>query len=431
MSTEIIETSRAEQQYAIINKEYKNEYVTIDNAVVRAKEKTNLLESKIEILAVHHLDKHPLHREKSDNVGNKYQVSYVIVSSKEIKQLMGRTDGKSYEEIKRAAMGLKEKFILVENKQNHQFVMRSLYGDVAYNEGALYIEFNNDAQNIFLNLKEQYTKFPLPILFSFKKNGGFQLYKLLKSFAFSPNLPAIDMGLQQEELPMYKVSYGVNELRMTLGYVDLTQKKLKEEAGKKRPDFDKMIKEEKNPQYKRWSDFSARVIEPGVKEINALSDIYIAEVVKNTSGRGGKIDSIDFYIQHNKAYHEKNKQGILKRIETTSVPVLTEEEKNNIQDWLEDLLIDKGVSLRSKQLRTICETADYDKKKLQTALGILKNYSKDVSNTTGFLVNAIKENWQPDTSVKAKNLFKNFELDGNINVDELEKALLNKAASEN
>jgi hypothetical protein len=280
-------------------------------------------------------------------------------------------------------------------------------------------------------LKEQYTKFPLPILFSFKKNGGFQLYKLLKSFAFSPNLPAIDMGLQQEELPMYKVSYGVNELRMTLGYVDLTQKKLKEEAGKKRPDFDKMIKEEKNPQYKRWSDFSARVIEPGVKEINALSDIYIAEVVKNTSGRGGKIDSIDFYIQHNKAYHEKNKQGILKRIETTSVPVLTEEEKNNIQDWLEDLLIDKGVSLRSKQLRTICETADYDKKKLQTALDILKNYSKDVSNTTGFLVNAIKENWQPDTSVKAKNSFKNFELNGNINVDELEKALLSKAANEN
>ena len=68
----------------------------------------------------------------------------------------------------------------------------------------------------FLGLKQNFSKLKLPILFSFKRNGGFQLYKLLKSYAYPPHLPEIDMSLSQEELPSFAIYYNLTDLRMQM-----------------------------------------------------------------------------------------------------------------------------------------------------------------------------------------------------------------------
>ena len=57
--------------------EYNNQYVTISNSLLRARERTNLLESKIEILAIHQMDTTTYTREKKDTHGNSYHVKYV------------------------------------------------------------------------------------------------------------------------------------------------------------------------------------------------------------------------------------------------------------------------------------------------------------------------------------------------------------------
>lgn len=391
------------ERYELMSKEYKNEFITIDNSIVRAREKTNLLESKIEILAIHHLDKNSKIKEKKDNYGNTYQVNYVVLSAKEIQQLMGRDDGDTYNDIRHAAFALKEKYLIVENKESRQFVLRSMYGDVAYDNGSLYVEFNPDVQDLFLDMKEKFTKLSLPIMFSFKKNGGFQLYKVLKSYAFSPNLPKIDMKLSQSELPSYRISYELTDLRMVLGYVDINQDKLKEEASKKNPNFEKMAKEEKKPQYKRWSDFNVRVIEPGVKEINTISDIYISEVVKNTSGRGGRVTSIDFYIQHNKAYYEAQQEDVLQEDKNSDVvKELSNEQKADFYDEILDIIEEK---IKIKDAMTIAEASLYDIERIKTAYEVLKLYSKNHKevNVVGFVLKAIKENWEPDISTKSSS----------------------------
>lgn len=378
---------------------YDHEYITIDNNIVRAREKTNLLESKIEFLAIHHLTKKPMTKEKIDSKGKPYNVEYVVLSAKEIQELMQRNDGDSYTDIRHAAFALKQKMIITEDKQSRQFLLRSVYGDVAYSNGQLYIEFNNDARNLYIDMMGTFTKYELSIMFAFKTNGGFQLYKLLKSHAFA--IPPIDLNMEQEDLPTYRIEYSLSSLRMQMGYVDIMQDKLKEEANKRKPDFEKMVKEERHPQYKRWSDFNTRVITPGIKEINEISDIYIAKIEKNTMGRGGKVTSIDFYIQHNKAYYVGRNIGNKKQIEPEEeVKVLTEDEKNDVQDWLEDALISRNITLRAKQLRIICDAANYDKLKITQSLKAMDDYGHDINSVVGFLVMSIKQGWKTSTSAK-------------------------------
>lgn len=402
---------------------YDNEYITIDNSIVRAREKTNLLESKIEFLAVHHLTKKPMSKEKIDAKGKPYNVECVVLSAKEIQELMQRNDGDSYTDIRHAAFALKQKMIITEDKQNRQFLLRSVYGDVAYSNGQLYIEFNNDARNLYIDMMGTFTKYELSIMFAFKTNGGFQLYKLLKSHAFA--IPPIDMSMEQDELPTYRIEYSLNSLRMKMGYVDIMQDKLKEEANRRNPDFEKMVKEERHPRYKRWSDFNTRVITPGINEINEISDIYIAKIEKNTMGRGGKVTSIDFYIQHNKAYYEgrsgrKEKKTELKQENTK---VLTEDEKNDVQDWLEDALISRNIALRAKQLRIICDAANYDKLKITQSLKAMDDYNYDIKNVVGFLVTAIKEDWViiSAKTQKTTDTWSSVNQDGNMSPEDKDR----------
>lgn len=287
--------------------DYEEKHVSISNMLIRAKERTSILESKIEILAMYRMDNDLRIREKKDGNGNVYEIKYVVLSVKDLRNLTGRDGGEFYNDILRIAFYLKEKMYMIKDSDKKSFLIKYLYLDVGYDDGKLTIEFNPDLEKYYINLKEDYTKMSLSMLFSFHKNGGLQLYKLLKSYAF--NLPKIDLSLSQEEFPEHVVSFNLSELKMTLGYVDISQEKLREEGRKKNPDFEKMILDEKKPQYKEWKNFSSRVIAPGIEEINNISDIRIKKMEKILSGRGGKVTGLTFHIQHNRAFYESSVSG--------------------------------------------------------------------------------------------------------------------------
>ena len=285
-----------------IKEKYQGQYVTISNQLIRAKETTDLFESKIEDLGIKHMDMDMFTTDHIDAEGNPYVRDTVQIRASEIRELSSRTGGSLYEDIYDAALQLKQKLVIVRDKKSNQFVMKSLYGDVSYDNGILTIEYNPDTEYLFLQRKGDFTKLPMPILFSFKTNGGYQLYKLLKSYAY--NLPALDMNKDQDELPVYPVTYTLANLRMEMGLVDINQPKLRAEGEKKHPNFAKMEKEEVKPRYKRWSDFNTRVLSPGVKEINDMpSDIFIKEVATDSTGKGSRVTELTFYIQHNKSYY--------------------------------------------------------------------------------------------------------------------------------
>lgn len=412
---------------------YKNN-VYISNSFARSMEKTNLLEGKIELLAIHHLNNQVMINKKRDSNGNEYTTKYVCLTAKEIQELIGRDHGNTYSEIHNAALSMKNKLLIVEDKERECFVMRSMYGDIAYKNGKLLIEFNPDMEEMFLGLSKNFTKLSLPLMFSFKKNGGFQLYKMLKSYAFPKNLPDIDLTVSQEELPTFAVTYSLSQLRMMLGYVDLSERDLQKEGSKDHPNFEKMSDLEKNPKYKRWSDFYFRVIKPGQIEINEISDIYIQEVKKERRGKGGKITDITFVIQWNREYflnrhNKKKKKPAAEQKKEEDVEELT---LGMLDDFVDELRpVFAEYSFKTKELRQIATESGCNMEKVKKAKKVIENASSDIRDVLMYLLKAIRENYEPPVKKKAENYRKvkqNFE-EREYSADDMvaiEKALLKK-----
>lgn len=407
-----------------INMLYENKYVALSNALIQAREKTSLLESKIELLAIYRLIDEMNTREREDSEGNIYSVHSVTINSSEIRQLICRKGGSLYGQIEAAAYELKQKMYYYRDPGNNRFTMASLYGTVEYMDGKLTIDFNPDTEHLFLELKDNFTKLRLDIAFKFQTNGGFQLYKLLKSYAYS--LPSIDESLPQEQQETIAKQYSLSELRLQLGYVDLNQPEVKKEASKKNPDAEKMASLEKKPKYKRWVDFYNRVIEPGLKEVNQISDIYISSIEK-ICGAHGRVDGVIIKIQNNKQYYldhtqeKKGKRDLSK--EKTNIEI-SEEEIDDFIDELRDLFEEK---LKTKELKSIAEASNYDMEKIKKVYAIAKSGSGDIENITGFMISGIKngyENVKGQKSNLGKSKFDNF--DGrDVDYDELAKHIMN------
>lgn len=389
---------------------YKEKQVALSNALIQAKEKTSLLESKIELLAIYKLNDECITIEKKDAKGRAYDVHAVVLGTREIKRLADKKGGGIYTQIADAAIELKRKLYIYAEPDKDQFRMDNLYGEVSYDKGKLTVEFNPATEHLFTELKNNFTKLNLGICFSFKSNGGFQLYKLLRTYMYT--LPDIDDELLQEDQQYISKEYNISELRLQLGYVDINQPDIKKEGMKSYPDSEKMVQMEKKPKYKRWSDFYNRVIAPGIEEINAISDIYIPKIEYGRAAHG-KVESVIFYCQYNKNfYKEKDKD----RKKTLS--------PDEIDDFLDDIRHEcKDIDFRTKDLKSISEAAGYDKEKIIRAYEIMKG--SDVDNAVGFMIAAIKKGYEKQVKSTKKNGFADFK-QRKYDFKELEKDAINQ-----
>ena len=346
-------------------------------------------------------------------------------------ELIDRKGGSLYSQVYEAALEMKNKLFIYKDPGSQQFAMESLYGAVVYDRGKIHIEFNPSTEHLFYQLTSNFTKIRLDIAFKFQTNGGFQLYKLLKSEAYV--LPEIDSEQSQEELPSIIMRYSLSELRMQLGYVDLNQPDIKAEGAKKNPDVEKMASLEKKPKYKRWSDFSSRVITPGVKELNRISDIYIASVDKICGARG-KIDGVSFCVQLNKAFYDKNGYTPVKE-EAKVVPELSADE---IDDFIDELRERYNLNIRTKDYKAIAQIAGYDMNIIDVANNVYLAYSRnhDIDNVVGFFISAIRDEYDIISEKKKEPIVKNSRIhdfdereNSNSYWNEVELALLKKQNS--
>lgn len=372
---------------------YKDKQVSLSNALIQAKEKTSLLESKIELLAIYRMKDEMNVVVKKDANGKSYDVHKVSISARELKELSGRTGNSLYRDMETIAIALKSKLYIYRDPMKEQFAMKNIYGDINYGQGVLDIEFNPDTENLFLDLTDNFTKLRLDIAFRFQTNGGFQLYKLLKSYAYV--LPKVDFEKTQEQQAVIEKQYTLSELRLQLGYVDLNQEEIKKEGAKAHPNSDKMVELERRPKYKRWADFSNRVIEPGIKEINDMSDIYISSM-KKIAGAHGKVEGVIFVVQNNlswykKAYDDGKYDDDKEDKENAHTIPVTEEEIDTFIDEMMGLIKEK---LSISMLKEIAKAATYDMEKIKTAYEVMENYNKPIDNVAQFLIKAIVENWE-------------------------------------
>lgn len=295
----------SDTELTIRNSEDSN--VLMDNYLLRAKRQTNLLESKIEVLAIKKIQTDPITVTEPDANGKEYELDGVVLNSSELKILTDRNSGSLFDQIHVAADRMMQRYVVIEEPKTGQFRYRHYYHEVSFADGKLKITFETGMRPYLRNLSANYTKLSMPILWSFDTNGAFQLYVHLRSYVYKISEDP-QKRVSQEKAETLVKEYNLAELRAELGYVDLdsdSNERIRREASKAHPDWDKIGNLEKTPKYKRWSDFSNRVLKPGIKEINEKSDIYISKMEAVRTGRGGKITSVKFYIQYNKNFFLK------------------------------------------------------------------------------------------------------------------------------
>ena len=74
---------------------YSGKKVAIANAFLQARERTSLVESKLELLSIYKLSHEYQIIDKVDGYGNKYNVRAVVINKKEIEEILGTKSHKN------------------------------------------------------------------------------------------------------------------------------------------------------------------------------------------------------------------------------------------------------------------------------------------------------------------------------------------------
>lgn len=414
---------------------YKDETLSVSNEFLRAKETTNLLQSKIEDLALYHLNKDPKNVEKVDANGQPYTVHAVEVTASEIKLLMGKSNSKLYSYMAKTAVALKFKMIMALNPEDEQFFFRSVYEDVSYQKGTMTIEYNPGVEKLLLDKTKGYTKLSLPILWSMKTNSGYQLAKLLTSYCYM--LPKVDLTKSQEEQEVKILHFSASEFKVQLGYVNLNQPDIKKEASKRRPDFDAIVNMEIKPQYASWYDLYKRAVLPGIKEVNEKPHPFIIKELKTDStGKGSKVKNVWIYFQRRVPGYSASDDNT--KTKKTSV-VQNTVSGNTVTDVGDDfdnesimkvlaLFEDSDISVKLKEAKLLLQDAEGDIERIKRAYELSKEQDY-IRNFIGWMRTAIQNNYEQSVSV-ANGSAKNAKLVEGIREDnqslELQETVWNK-----
>jgi len=170
-------------------------------------------------------------------------------------------NGKNYINLKKTIKQLSDKSMwLMDDKKNETLVRWISKAVIEHNSGKIEIELDKDMSPFLLQLKNRYTQFDLIYTLGMKSKYSIRLYEILKSYQKKNEIIKFDLER-----------------------------------------FQKLLGSE----YERWVDVRRFVIEPAIKEINKLTDIWVNyEAIK----KGRAIAFVEFEII------EKNK--IADKIET-------------------------------------------------------------------------------------------------------------------
>lgn len=353
-----------------IKTEFANmEYIKKSNLLISAKYKSSLLENKILAIALANIQ----------NATEEHGLLYSSVKASELRKMLNANSGSFYNQLNQAAGSLTGRTLGMSDPEKKVFKYVSIVIHSSYENGVLTIKYNPEVKDYIQDIVKNYTKFKLSILLSFDSGYSYRLYELLKSKAYYPKGKKV-----HHENDTFHVSFLLSELKFALGVIDANQTLVKKILdNEKKPDFDKAFDKAKVKVFESWGDFKKKVLEVAKKEINEKSDITI-EYTPVRGGRGGKIFQVDFSIILDENIAECD--GI------------SDEEKMAFLDHLTSFLCDNGHALSSKDISSIAAAAEYNWKKFKKAYQCMKQQKGTVNNIVGWLITALKEDFQVSSS---------------------------------
>lgn len=381
------------------------------NYLIKAKYKMSLTSEKLFAISLSRL---------KENFNNEGKMS-VTITKGELRKLLARQDkdgncviddGNIYRQLLDAANSLHLLAIYIQNDNKKHFHIENIYQTINYNDSDLYFEFNPNIRNYVIELKDNFTVLNLPIMLRFTRNYSYRLYEILKSKCYYPKY--VPTGQRNDK---FQFRLDLLELKFTIGVLNAKDEKVIKLFNSENPPIDVYKKaydilkkddegktKDRKVKYDTWKDFKVRVLDPSVEEINKKTDIYVEYFL----GRGarGKVIDIEFHVKLSR-----------------KIPGLCMRERKSaeeIEDFLDDMRIIIPVVIKTKDLKTIAEAADYDIDKIKKAVELC-NKAGNIENVVGFLITAIKENY---TNISKHSKWEFSEKQNYGNLDELENLLL-------
>ena len=350
------------------------------NFLIGAKYKSSLLENKI--LAV------SLTKVSKDDSGQLIST----VTASELKKYMKTTTGSFYDQLYSCADNLTNRQIVMEDRENHKFMILNIVQTALYDNGKFTIKYNSDLEKYLYGLQQNFTKLSLPVMMSFKSVYSFRLYELLKSKAYYPR------DKKQAE-NLFRITFSLSELKLDLGAVNSSYDRVQRVLKGSSPDYDKAVEAAKEKTFARWGDFKDRVIDVAVNEINSMPEACMnVSYELGKAGRGGKVYEVSFIV--------KLTSGITELVESEVViaPVVTAD--MGVVELIDDLL--ENEDMRVKDIKAIAVAAENDFELVKNAYEIYQKQKVKAANFTGWMIAAIKNGYK-DSKKYTRNSFHDFE----------------------
>lgn len=350
------------------------------NFLIGAKYKSSLLENKI--LAV------SLTKVRKDESGQLIST----VTASELKKYMKKTNGSFYDQLYSCADNLTNRQIVMEDRENHKFMILNIVQTALYDNGKFTIKYNSDLEKYLYGLQQNFTKLSLPVMMSFKSVYSFRLYELLKSKAYYPR------DKKQTE-NLFRITFSLSELKLDLGAVNSSYDRVQRVLKGSSPDYDKAVEAAKEKTFARWGDFKDRVIDVAVNEINSMPEACMnVSYELGKAGRGGKVYEVSFIV--------KLTSGITELVESEVViaPIITAD--MGVVELIDNLL--ENEDMRVKDIKAIAVAAENNFERVKNAYEIYQKQKVKAANFTGWMIAAIKNGYK-DSRKYLGNGFPDFE----------------------
>lgn len=334
-------------------------YIIRSNALISGLFCASLAETKIMLMSMY----------RAQETGD-LTVSF---SAKELQECISSTsNSKIYDTLLKCSVKLVEHSIMVEDPDQHRFMVFPIVTFCGYSEGVLTVTFNERIAKLIYNLKSHFTETEMDILMSFgfgetgTKQSGYaiRLYDILKTKKY----------MVSGRSPEVTDVYDIDELKTIIGTVDIDDSKTRAMIMKGRS-AGIAIKNGVSHKYSRWSNFKSRVLDPAVREINNKTDIRVRYdlVYQGAGGRGGSVRQIRFFISDNDAYRTYSPSG-----------------KKDVADLMLEII---NEPLSKNMLRKIYETAGGDLQKVRNAYSAACGQRTEIRDLGRWMVSAVRGGW--------------------------------------
>lgn len=388
---------------------YKDDKYSKSNYLISAKYASSLLENKITAISLAKIQKKEYVEDKNGRI-------VCNMTANELRKLLNANAGSFYSQLEPIAINMTSRTIGFSDpsKNGGVFDYISVVDRARYENGVFSIFYNSDVKEYLSDFKANFTVLELPTMLKFKNVYSFRLYELLSSKSYYRK--GIPKKLKTQ---IFKIEFNLSELKLNMGVVnaelDIVRKELN---NKQNPNFDKAVEKSPEKKFNTWYEFKRGVLDVAIKEINNKTDMKVS-FTPLKGGRGGKVYGVEFIVD----LTGKNVEAIENVLEVKNE--MSEDDKI-------DFVVEVKMLLReftTKDIRVICEVAEYDLNKIKNAYEMLKAQD-NVKNATGWMISCLRDGYEINNWNRENNYINNFK-QRKYDYDKLEAELTKRSYDEN